>query len=516
MGLISAWRAKIDLREARTRASLNAVRMRTRLAESVFDLYDNLVDPQKEFEGWLRLGDDRTFEKGPNSPVDLQFMRSAIREIVFNSGFAQNALDNLRNYIIGSGMTYEFRTPERVRVNDPSMADALDEIADDANAEWQRFSEKNDWDELEGDLVKTANRDGETCLRFFPGEILQVRYVDPASIAPPRSSTAIAPWGIEFAPNDAQRAIRYWIDDEGVDAYDVLFIALGCDPDVARGVPPFWPVRYHVVRVEKMIRHMAKLGEIQAAIAAVVERDDPIGSEAMQNMLNAAADKTPIDSESGKTVTQQKIREGSMLYLPAGQRFHFPTAGVGLDKFPPGIQAVLRAIAARFNMPEFMLTADASNANMASTFAATAPATKGFETGQAFFGRRFKRVHRRVLDNAIARGGLPEAAAALESEIHGPLVENRDPLASAQAREVDMRTGVLSVQTASAERGVNYDREQRYRAEHQVATGGLDQSLPDPNNVNPNDQPAPGQGQNNQPPASPKRGQPTPAKNAGG
>ena len=135
------------------------------------------------------------------------------------------------------------------------------------------------------------------------------------------------------------------------------------------------------------------------------------------------------------------------------------------------LQAELRAIASRLVMPEFMLTSDASNANYASTMVAEGPAMRMFARLQAALVSDDLQVMWRVLRARDRRRAAcrPKRATTIEIQVGPPTLAVRDALAEAQASRIEMESGILSPQTWSQRRGLDYDQEQANFAAH-VAT----------------------------------------------
>jgi capsid protein len=108
-----------------------------------------------------------------------------------------------------------------------------------------------------------------------------------------------------------------------------------------------------------------------------------------------------------------------------------------------------------------MLTSDASNANFASTMVAEGPALRMFARMQAEIVGDDLQVMWRVLEAAAAAGRLPgEALASIEIQVSPPTLEVRDPLKEAETFRIEYECGILSPQTWSQRRGLDYDQEQ--------------------------------------------------------
>jgi hypothetical protein len=132
------------------------------------------------------------------------------------------------------------------------------------------------------------------------------------------------------------------------------------------------------------------------------------------------------------------------------------------------LQAELRAVASRLVMPEFMLSSDASNANYASTLVAEGPAMRFFARLQAEMIADDLAVMRRVVTHATAAGRLPgEALTQIEIQAAPPSLKVRDERVETDINRIEFESGILSPQTWSLRRGLDYEQEQKNLAEHQ-------------------------------------------------
>ena len=147
----------------------------------------------------------------------------------------------------------------------------------------------------------------------------------------------------------------------------------------------------------------------------------------------------------------------------AGTDYEFPAAGIDAGRYVTVLQAELRAIASRLVMPEFMLTSDASNANYSSTMVAEGPAVKMFERLQYEMLEDDIALLSQAVRHAVASGRAP-AAAIDEIEIRGipPRLAVRDRLKDAQADQILVKNGAMSVQTMAMRHGLNPEQEQRW------------------------------------------------------
>ncbi|NUQ66269.1 MAG: hypothetical protein HUU20_27730, partial [Pirellulales bacterium] len=152
---------------------------------------------------------------------------------------------------------------------------------------------------------------------------------------------------------------------------------------------------------------------------------------------------------------------GTILDAFAGTAYEFPAAGVDAARYVAVLQAELRAIASRLVMPEFMLTSDASNANYASTMVAEGPAVRMFQRLQREMIEDDLEVMRRAVSAAVAAGKLPrEASTAVDIQAVPPTLAVRDRLKEAQADQILVRNGAMSIATLAMRHGLDPQREQ--------------------------------------------------------
>jgi capsid protein len=117
---------------------------------------------------------------------------------------------------------------------------------------------------------------------------------------------------------------------------------------------------------------------------------------------------------------------------------------------------LLLSIAAGAGLPEFMLTADASNANFASTMVAEGPAVKFFQSEQQRFASEFTRLWYWIMQDAVDAGLLPENFFSLiDVRWSFPQLVNRDRAKERIADVKLIQTGVLSRSEVARRDGVD-------------------------------------------------------------
>jgi capsid protein len=440
-----------------------------RISEACDSLWDALVDPREAYlddDGlwWSSLSVDGAAGARAAGPLlneqQLAEVRLQCRRLAATNEFAINGIENRISYLVGAGHSY------RAAVR--KGADPAPELVAEVQQALDEFLVDNSWHARQQEIVRRLDRDGEAFLRFFvdAAGATRVRFVEPEQVVTP-PELARTPWasfGIQTEPDDVETPVGYFVDGEPVPAADVQHRKANVDANVKRGLPLYFPVRKNLRRVEKLLRNMSAVAEIQSAIALIRKHRSAVrgGVEQFASDLSAAAG---YDGRSGHSRRLSQYAPGTILDAPAGLEYDFPAAGVNASAFVTVLQAELRAIAARLVMPEFMFTSDASNANYSSTLVAEGPAVKMFERLQASLKHDDCRVLGRVIDNAAAAGRLPhDVRRRVEIQTSLPSLHVRDQFKEAQIERLAYEHGILSAQTWSQRLGLDYDQEQKNRA----------------------------------------------------
>jgi capsid protein len=410
-----------------------------RVSEAVDSLWDALVDPREAYlddEGvwWNNLsGAGAGFVRAglPYLSEDqLAEVRLECRRLVATNEFAINGVENRISYIVGSGHVY------RAVLRDDSAAGQ--ELVGEVQALLNEFLQVNAWHARQQEIVRRMDRDGEAFLRFFvdAAGMTRVRFVEPEQVATPKelSQDPDATFGVHTKSEDVETALGYYIDGQPVEAAHIQHRKANVDANVKRGLPLYFPVRKNLRRVEKLLRNMSALAEIQSAIALIRKHRSVLRNGVEQFVADGSCvTGSASASAGGRPRYLSHYAPGTILDAPAGLEYDFPAAGVNASNFVTVLQAELRAIAARLVMPEFMFTSDASNANYSSTLVAEGPAVKMFERLQASLKNDDCRVMWQVIENAAVAGRLPrDVRRQVELQISLPSLHVRDQLRECQ------------------------------------------------------------------------------------
>ncbi len=363
------------------------------------------------------------------------------------------------------------------------------EFVADAQALLDDFIRESSWHRRQQEIVRRRDRDGEAFLRFFldaEGNT-RVRFVEPWQVTEQGMTNdrmtndegrrslrhsdirhSSFPFGIHTEPDDAEAVLGYWLDDgEYLPAADVQHRKANVDANVLRGVPLFYPVRRNLARAEKLLRNMAAVSDIQTAIA-LIRKHRSAGHSTIEQMRSslASAVQTPGSLEKpGVSTYFQRFEPGTILDIGGDAEYDFPARGLDASRYVQVLQAILRAVASRLVMPEFMLTSDASNANYSSTLVAEGPAVKMFERLQHDLIVDDLEVMWRVLRGAAAAGKLEaEALDLIDIQVEPPKIAVRDRLQEAQVDEILVRNGAMSVDRMALRHGLDPEVERGLRS----------------------------------------------------
>jgi len=425
-------------------------------------------DPRTDdgYEPWDEIGIGGQARRLQRSTRDYEIARDVGRALAAENEYAIGAHECRQSYVVGAGLVYSV----------VPLDEGAYELAQQAQRELEEFFTENDWPEMEQEAVLRGDRDGEAIFRLFPASDgpLRARFVEPEAVTAEGGAGNAPVFGIEHAPDDVRDVQAMWIrpaaggppqrvpvKDEATGLRLIEHVRLNVDASSPRGWPTMYPIRRNLARAEKLLRNMSYVAALQAAIALIRKHESATKTE-VESYLDSERDLLVSNSATGRQTRYQQMGAGTVIDAGPGVSYEAPVSSVNAGNNVAVLQAELRAAAARLQMPEYMFSGDASNANYGSTLVAEAPAVKQFLRLQGKFGRVFQRIAWTALRHAAAFSRLPEGVLTrCQIKIGYPSVIVRDQLQEAQRRQIEYSSGVLSRRTWREQAGYDHDTEER-------------------------------------------------------
>lgn len=438
---------------------------------------------------------DGSFRPVYETEQDLAESRAAARNLVMLTGIRTGILDSLANYTLGSGFTFTCEPESEIDRQGRVLAQAAQAIID-------KFIDENDFNGvIDREIHLRSREDGEALIAFDEDEIrggrVLVEFLEPDQIVQPANPAQLEDWlgfgnpscwkfGVHTPERKTWKPIGYHVvrDGRGADwdyypANRVEHVKRNVTRSAKRGVTDFYEVVADLKRESKLRGNAVQGASLQAAIAWIMQGAP--GTTQSQISASTSTDKisqyTRAAGSGGvpKTQSVNHYPPGTTLKIPAGQEYLPGPLGAERNAgFELIAQYALRAIGVRWNMPEYMISGDASNANYASALVAESPFVKAREADQQFYKRHFLSLIWKVLrihceSGRFERYGLgPEQYDDLMDlirvECECPTVASRDPKVAVDSDKVLVDGGIMSKQTWAARNNLDYEQEQKLGA----------------------------------------------------
>ena len=348
------------------------------------------VDSDYAFEtaGWSSPGTNIRLKCLPyydfNSLRELQEIGCYLYE---NCPTIRSAISKMVSYVVSSGHRYNVsrrRVPKKFARGVSVSESVVDEISAIVDYTMDNCY-PGGWRSLQEESIVRLYREGEYFRRIFQsGQDVQVRFIEPYSIKSPQSIDENETLGVQTAPGDAVTVTGYWhYNCDGADckstfipSNEVQHAKQGVDANDPRGVPVLWTTFCQSARIKNVNEAMCKLAITQAAYAVVRQYDSTITFERMKSIAKGFSDAR---SESGDPTPGSEVEA-------KGFTFEFPSMDVDARSFVEIIHQQQRDVAGVLDMPEFMLSADASSGNRASLVSAEGPFDRRVQREQSKLG----------------------------------------------------------------------------------------------------------------------------------
>lgn len=504
-----------QLREARAKIELaRANKQLSRLQESLpgqwVGQYVELLNRQRR-DGWDYLGPyNRLARKdGSNFPLyqteqELALIRAPSRILCATNDYAIGFCQGLLGYIFGpTGFQFTATSENK------ELAKALQKVIDETlrRNSWHGGEEPS----FEEEVFQRSIEDGEAIVSHYGRDDgwMDFRFVEPEYLTQPRN-TQRADWafGIYRDPDDqAGPDLKYnirWTDngeDLEFDADKITILRRGVKRGTKRGCPEFSFNSLEALQLAgDLLLNSGSAAAEQASIVGVREHDTA-NKAAIQSFVDELADYSVLaNAPLGRLEGVDRHARSRWEDMAKNMRY---TEGPGVKAAAAGsvhlmvLQALIRAVCTRWNAPEWLGSADASNNNFASSKVVGAIFANRIEREQAKLRSVFLKMIWAAVEHYLSRKGtLPGTNYTLdvvrqlaEIQADAPEPSTETDLEQAQVRQIEAQSGVLSRKTWQKLAGYDPDEESENIDKEQEKQGTSDplgmfrQSLNGANNV---------------------------------
>ena len=437
----------------------------------------------------------------------LDNLRARCRSVGQVFPVAITALDTLTDYTVGTGYKFEVM-PRRDRVSK--------DFCRDCEAVVDEFLERTNWVcDRDRELFAESRKDGDQAVAVYDcGDgSADVRLIEGEYITQPSDTRAVERWlgvrdrgswsfGIHTPEYDSETVWGYyvqWTPNPGDFTYfpacDVEFIKHNVRRKTKRGLSDLHAPLAWLTRHDKLMRNTAVGGAMQAAIAWIEQyAEGTTQAQAESIALGGSTYTYEVSGEGGGSTRYATNYAEPGLVVGMGPAMKYVPGPMGAERNPNFLliaAAIARLIGARWSMPEYLISGDASNANYSSTMVAESPWVKATEARQSRYGKVQCNILYRVLNIALRSGrlssfqvgNLHDLRQAVSITAVAPQVQVRDLLKETQRREILKRAGVLSLPTWTEEEGYDHAEEVKRGAKPELPQAPQFGLLPSPQQV---------------------------------
>lgn len=340
-------------------------RMRYRMAASYLNTTQRKYDAassSRRTSGWNAPGTSATSEV----QLALQFLRNRSREMVRNNAYAENAVREIANNMVGTGIIPK---PLNLKKNaDKRIRQIWKEWADSTDCDYDGHL---NYYGIQNLAARTIVESGEVIIRkhivqgtSFP---LQLQVLEPDFIDTTKYVTSLVGggyvlYGVEF--NSSNKIVAYWLWDHHpgdnmrfaiksnrVPADEIIHVFEKKRPGQFRGVPFGHASMLRLRDLDEYEDAQLIRQKIAACFSVFITDNEPSAA-----MGGAAPSLPPLE----------KVEPGIIEHLPSGKTVTMaspPDAGAAYD---PYVKSVLRSVSSGYGMDYVTLTGDLTAVNFSS------------------------------------------------------------------------------------------------------------------------------------------------------
>ena len=437
---------------------------------------------------------------------ELRRMRAASRNLATFTSTALGAAESLANYTIGEGFDFTAQDNKGTAGDtDPKLIAAVQAVIDRFVKD-NGFAESHVSTRLDREIHDRSREDGEILIELIPADgYAQAEIHEPDYLTAPANARQLDEWladsgawdgsyvpswsfGVHSPLDRPSRPVGYHLvfNSQGSDwryvpASRMVHLKRNVGRNAKRGVSDYFPVLKDLERESKLRSHTAEGAAIQAAIAFIREWP-PGATKSSATAVTAGNARTDYDQtrKSGTVnVKVEKFRPGTVKDVMNGAKYHpGPMGSSNAPTYIEVVQMISRSIGIRWNMPEYLISGDASNANYSSTLVSENPFVRARISDQGFYKRGFSALIWKAVRISWESGvfdqfgiGWEQLQALVSIKAEAPQIESTDEAVQTAKNETLARNKILSRRTWAAQAGLDYDEEQENIAqEPQIET----------------------------------------------
>lgn len=229
-----------------------------------------------------------------------------------------------------------------------------------------------------------------------------------------------------------------------------------------RGLSLFWDVREELRWAKVLLGNLMRVSAFQAAFGAIRTINTSAGADAVKAHL-----QSQNSGAAGQPAERMEFPSPSVVTVPSSVKYEFPETGAGVTNHAEVELLLLRAVAAGLQLPEFMLTANVSEGNFASTLVSEGPFHKVIVADQG----QMVIEDLRLVWEALVWGALEDPESGITvADLQAVTIEAKPPSVQTRNRKEDWdihfeawKAGRISAKTLNASQGWEYDEEQEQR-----------------------------------------------------
>lgn len=427
----------------------------------------------------LSSNDSRTDENGDEYPHGGQDPYETIQDVkdtmvlgdeLSRVCWGTNAKDNRSYYIADTGHTVTVKPRKESETESKSVAKVEKFL--------EQWFKENTWFQRQSETSQRCDRHGETfdLLHYGDDGILRTNFAEPTDLeddpnseyidADPESTQPKVPFidlfGVRRTNDIRYRPTAYFINDQWypdlafvtpmgvlpeptalVESTAVQHRKRNCLANDPRGLTLFWPVREEMIWAKKLLSNLMRVSGFQAAFGAIRTIQAGMGADKLGSWL--ASQQTGAGA-TGNYETFGMPAAG-VVTVPSSIKYEFPETGQGFTNHIEVLVNLLRACASGMKLPEFMLTANVSEGNFASTLVSEGPFHKAMRFEQALMVSEDERILMQALRYAAKSRVMDLTDADIDAvilHIKPPRVQTRNRKEDFEVNQTLYEAGELS------------------------------------------------------------------------